>query len=49
MSALPIGVPTPVAPGLEAGQEPDIDYDALVTEDGKPVDRMTAPDRLGHL
>jgi hypothetical protein len=40
MSALPLGAPTQVAPGPEAEAEPDIDYDALVTEDGKPVDRI---------
>ena len=38
--ALPSGAPPLVTPGLEAGPEPDIDYDALVTEDHKPVDRI---------
>jgi Uma2 family endonuclease len=41
MSSLPITVPPsvpPLSPGLEAA--PDIDYDALVTEDHKPVDRI---------
>jgi Uma2 family endonuclease len=33
-------VPSPVAPGREAWPEPDIDYDSLVTEDHKPVDRI---------
>src|SRR5438270_3625071 len=40
MSALPTGAPPFVAPSPEAGPEPDIDYDALVTEDHKPVDRI---------
>jgi len=44
MSTLPTAisaalVPLP-APNLEEGVEPDIDYDALVTEDHKPVDRI---------
>src|SRR4051812_8778774 len=44
MSALPNDAPplTPpvVAPSPEVGAGPDIDYDALVTEDHKPVDRI---------
>jgi Uma2 family endonuclease len=40
MSALPTGAPAHVPPGLEAGTEADIDYNALVTEDHKPVDRI---------
>ncbi len=38
MSALPGNVPTLDAPSLET--EPAIDYDALLTEDHKPVDRI---------
>jgi Uma2 family endonuclease len=37
MSALPSGAPPLGTPSPEAG--PEIDYDALVTEDHKPVDR----------
>jgi Uma2 family endonuclease len=40
MSALPIDAPPLVAPSREPGPEPDIDYDGLVTEDHKPVDRI---------
>jgi Uma2 family endonuclease len=40
MSTAPTDTPPLVAPGAEAGPEPDIDYDALVTEDHKPVDRI---------
>jgi Uma2 family endonuclease len=39
IDASPI-VPPLGAPNFEAGMEPDIDYDALVTEDHKPVDRI---------
>jgi hypothetical protein len=35
---MPSEAPALVAPSLEAEPEPDIDYDALVTEDHKPVD-----------
>jgi Uma2 family endonuclease len=40
MSALPVGSRPPVATNPEAGPEADIDYDALVTEDHKPVNRI---------
>jgi Uma2 family endonuclease len=40
MSAPPGDATTLVAPNLEAEPEPDIDYDALVTEDHKPVERI---------
>src|SRR5260370_40161577 len=40
MSVLPTNVPPPVAPGFDEGVDPEIDYDALVTEDHKPVDRI---------
>lgn len=40
MSALPIGAPALGVPEVEAGPGPDINYDALVTEDRKPVDRI---------
>jgi Uma2 family endonuclease len=45
MSALPsnapsASVPLPAAPGLESGLDDEIDYDSLVTEDHKPVDRI---------
>ena len=40
MSALPIGAPSLVGPSPGAAQGPDIDYDTLVTEDHKPVDRI---------
>ncbi len=43
MSTSPINVPPmvppPPAPGLE-GVEPDVDYDALVTEDHRPVEQI---------
>ena len=45
MSALPsdalaASVPLPAGPDLEAEREDEIDYDSLVTEDNKPVDRI---------
>jgi Uma2 family endonuclease len=40
MSALPVGSRPPVATNPEAQPEADIDYDALVTEDHKPVNRI---------
>jgi Uma2 family endonuclease len=36
----PAVVPPLVAPGFAPGTEADIDYDAFVTEDHKPVDRI---------
>jgi Uma2 family endonuclease len=38
MSASPLDAPPAVPPRVEAGVEPDIDYDSLVTEDHKPVE-----------
>jgi hypothetical protein len=38
MSDSPVETVEPVAPNLD--DEPEIDYDALVTEDGKPVDNL---------
>jgi hypothetical protein len=36
----PAVTPAPASPGLEWGPEHEIDYDALVTEDHKPVERI---------
>jgi Uma2 family endonuclease len=40
MNDLPVDAPTVVAPDLEEGVEPEIDYDALVTDDHKPVENL---------
>jgi Uma2 family endonuclease len=40
MSTSPTVTPPLVVSDIETGVDPDIDYDALVTEDHKPVDRI---------
>jgi len=40
MSASPTVTPPLVASDIETGVDPDIDYDALVTEDHKPMERI---------
>jgi Uma2 family endonuclease len=37
---MPVDAPAPAAPDLDEGVEPEIDYDALVTEDHKPVENL---------